>query len=398
LTYETKSGIYSDVVSMTGKDYHDILNLVYRANRCEDRNSLIGTICPSMMQMFRSECFTFQLIEGYPSQPKILESRSFKEDNYNLVEDKHYPSLYREKYHQSSPLLKETISSPKTVFKFGESIPLKNWERSDFYNYFISPQHLYWEMFLPLRWKNRLKGMITLWRSKRQPNYKADDESKAEMLTRHLMLAIYNVNTISNINDWKTQILDNDDSNNEGLLLLDHKLKPVYSNAKAREICLYLFNRTHDSFDLEKYEFPIPSCIVKDCYNLLNLLRVEERLILWPKERIIFAENGRQYRIECSLVWKTTQIITVPHLMITLSDLTSKKRLEVILQARFHLSNREVDIVYCLMADMSYIEIAEKLYISKQTVHTHIKNIYRKLGIKNKIELFRCVQSPSWLI
>jgi DNA-binding CsgD family transcriptional regulator len=384
---------------MTGKDYHDILNLVYHANRCEDMDSLIATICPSMMQMFRSECFTFQLITGYPCQVKIVESRSFKENNFNLTEDKYYPSLYKEKHHLSSPLLKEAISSCRSVFRIGDSVSVKDWESSDFYGDFISPQHLYWEMFLPLRWKNNLQGFFTLWRSRRQPNYKVDDLSKAEMLTCHLMLAVHNVKMISDINDWKKQLLSINEYNNDGLLLLDHKLKPIYSNAKAREICLYLFNRTlHDSFDLENCEFPIPSCIIKDCYNLLNLLKAEERLILWPKERIIFAENGQQYRIECSLIWKTDQVITVPHFMITLSDLASEKRLEAILQARFHLSRREVDIIYCIMADMSYGEIAEKLYISKQTVHTHVKNIYRKLGVKNRIELFRCVQSPSWLI
>jgi DNA-binding CsgD family transcriptional regulator len=352
-----------------------------------------------MMQMFRTECFTFQFIKGYPRHVQIVESRSFKGDGLNPVEDRYHPSLYKDGYYQYSPLLKEAISSSDNVFKIGDSISLKDWESSNFYNEFISPQHLFWEMFLPLRHKHNLEGMITLWRSRKQVGYGTDDVSKAGILARHLMLVIHNVKTISTINDWKKQLPYSNEYNNDGLLLLDHKLKPVYSNAKSREICLYLFNRTlHDSFDFEKYDFPIPSCIIKDCYNLLNLLKAEERLILWPKERIIFAENGKQYRIECSLIWKTSQIITVPHFMITLSDLTSEKRLEAILQARFHLSRREVDIVYRIMADMSYGEIAEKLYISKQTVHTHVKNIYRKLGVKNRIELFRCVQSPSWII
>jgi DNA-binding CsgD family transcriptional regulator len=254
-------------------------------------------------------------------------------------------------------------------------------------------------MFLPLRQKNNLEGMITLWRSRKQPDYKTNDLSKAEILTRHLMLTVNNIKKISNINNLKQQLQFTNEAKNHGLLLLDHKLKPIYSDTKSREICLYLFSRIQPgSLDLEKGEFPIPSCIISDCCDLLNLLKAEERLTLWPKERIIFADNGKRFRIECSLIWKADRLITLPHFLVTLSDLTNKERLEAALQARFRLSRREVDIVYCIITGMSYGEIAEKLYISKLTVHTHIKNIYRKLCVKNKIELFRCIQSTSWLM
>jgi DNA-binding NarL/FixJ family response regulator len=30
-------------------------------------------------------------------------------------------------------------------------------------------------------------------------------------------------------------------------------------------------------------------------------------------------------------------------------------------------------------------------------VHTHVKNIYRKLGVRNKIELYRRIQSLNWM-
>jgi DNA-binding CsgD family transcriptional regulator len=399
LTFEIKNDIYSYMARMTRRDYLDVFDLIYNANRCEDMDGLVGAICPSIMQMFHTECCTFQLIEGYPRPVKIVESRSFKSDGLNPVEDKYNPSLYKDGYYQYSPLLKEAISSSENIFKIGDSISLRDWESSDFYNEFISPQHLYWEMFLPLRRKNNLEGMITLWRSRKQPDYKTSDVSKAEILTRHLMLTVNNIKKISNINNLKQQLLFTNEANNQGLLMLDHKLKPIYSDTKSREICLYLFSRIQpSSLDLEKGEFPIPSCIISDCRDLLNLLKAEERLALWPKERIIFADNGKRFRIECSLIWKADRLITLPHFLVTLSDLTNKKRLEVTLQAKFRLSRREIDIVYCIIAGMSYGEIAEELYISKLTVHTHIKNIYRKLGVKNKIELFRCVQSTFWLI
>jgi DNA-binding CsgD family transcriptional regulator len=44
-------------------------------------------------------------------------------------------------------------------------------------------------------------------------------------------------------------------------------------------------------------------------------------------------------------------------------------------------------VVDCLSAGRSYIEIAAELQISPETVHTHCKRIYRKLGIAGRHQL-----------
>jgi len=375
---------------LTNKDYRDILNLVSLANRCEAIESFVDTLVPSIIQVFHAECATFQLVKGYPWHMEIVESRSFKSDNHNLYEDKHYPILYKDSFYQQSPLLKEAISSSKIVLKIGDSISFQDWERSDLYNNFIRPQHLYRELFLTLRRKNNLEGMITLWRSKKQADYEDRDISKAEVLTPHLMAAINNIRLISQINTWKNPSLSADAANSEGLLWLDHKLTPYLYNAKARDICMQLFNEMpYNTFNLEKGEFPIPSYVVKDCSELLDLLKAEEQPILLPKERIILTESGKKFRVECSLVCKADQINFMPNFTVTLSDLTDEKKLETTLQTRFQLSRRELDVIYYLTRGLSDAEIAKKLYISKLTVHTHIKNIYSKLGARNRIELYR---------
>ena len=58
----------------------------------------------------------------------------------------------------------------------------------------------------------------------------------------------------------------------------------------------------------------------------------------------------------------------------------------------FHLSEREVEILYGIVSGMSYDEMADNYCISRFTVHTHVKNIYTKIGIHNRIDLGRYVQ------
>lgn len=51
------------------------------------------------------------------------------------------------------------------------------------------------------------------------------------------------------------------------------------------------------------------------------------------------------------------------------------------------LSKREKEILQVLLKGLSYKEIGDQLFISVNTVKTHTKSIYSKLGFKNRIEL-----------
>jgi DNA-binding NarL/FixJ family response regulator len=50
------------------------------------------------------------------------------------------------------------------------------------------------------------------------------------------------------------------------------------------------------------------------------------------------------------------------------------------------LTEREKDILRGLVEGLSYKMIAEKLFLSVHTIHTHIKNVYEKLHVNSKGE------------
>ena len=55
-------------------------------------------------------------------------------------------------------------------------------------------------------------------------------------------------------------------------------------------------------------------------------------------------------------------------------------------QATENLSTREQEVLDCLSHGFLYKEIAEKLGISYETVHTHIRRIYEKLQVRTRTE------------
>ena len=50
------------------------------------------------------------------------------------------------------------------------------------------------------------------------------------------------------------------------------------------------------------------------------------------------------------------------------------------------LTKREAEVLQLLASGMTRDEIANKLYISSETVKMHTKNLYKKLNAKNKID------------
>jgi DNA-binding CsgD family transcriptional regulator len=384
---------------LTTKDYRDTLDLVYAANRCQDVDSFINKLFPPLMRVFNTECATFQLLVGYPWHIRITESRSLKYDFKNISEDKVYPVLYKENYYQRSPLLKQATSSTKNIFRIGDSISYEEWDKSDLLNSFIRPQHLYWELFLTLRWRSNIQGMITLWRSDREYNFEDVDVYKAELLAPHLALAVNNILTVCRMQNLKKHFLSDNEYDNQGLLCLDHKFRPYFSNIKAREICLQLMKADHEnSYSLIEDDLTVPLSVINDCSMIFHALKTNEPVLL-SKDRVITTENGRKFHVECSMVWKADNTGSVPSYLVIMSDINNgSKKLDSIVPKGFNLSRREMDVIYYLVRGMSEEEIAASLCISKLTVHTHVKNIYKKLGAKSRIELYRNIRLQSSML
>ncbi len=57
------------------------------------------------------------------------------------------------------------------------------------------------------------------------------------------------------------------------------------------------------------------------------------------------------------------------------------------------LSAREGDVIELVLVGFSHKEIADRLSISPDTVKKHTYNVYRKLGVQNRVQLSYFVQN-----
>ncbi|MFD0751040.1 LuxR C-terminal-related transcriptional regulator [Mucilaginibacter calamicampi] len=61
------------------------------------------------------------------------------------------------------------------------------------------------------------------------------------------------------------------------------------------------------------------------------------------------------------------------------------------------LSEREQEVLRGIAEGKSYSKIALDLFISKETVRSHIKNIYQKLAVNSKAEALKVAGDKRWL-
>jgi DNA-binding CsgD family transcriptional regulator len=63
--------------------------------------------------------------------------------------------------------------------------------------------------------------------------------------------------------------------------------------------------------------------------------------------------------------------------------------------SRFKVTSREQEIIRLLLEGASGKEIGERLFISPKTVENHVYNLYQKLGVKNRVQLFRLIRANA---
>jgi DNA-binding CsgD family transcriptional regulator len=61
----------------------------------------------------------------------------------------------------------------------------------------------------------------------------------------------------------------------------------------------------------------------------------------------------------------------------------------------FKVTEREQEIIRLLIEGTAGKAIGERLFISPKTVEDHVYNIYQKLGVKNRVQLFRLIRANA---
>ena len=103
--------------------------------------------------------------------------------------------------------------------------------------------------------------------------------------------------------------------------------------------------------------------------DLIKCIRVVARGELWLSTNLIGRVLDELFRRECEK----------KHLLKSSPNSHQLAKMKAV-------SRREMEVMALISESMTNEEIAEKLFLSAKTVKTHIRNIFEKTGIRNRVE------------
>lgn len=296
---------------------------------------------------------------------------------------------YRDHYFRFDPAYKAACFTPKIVYKIDDLVPESRFLKGRYYNDFLRPVNIRYELDTYLRSGASILGKISFFRGREEPNFNEEDITTAKTLSPYIISHLRNSVILSRI-QGETRLFRNVfESLSRGVIILDSELRPRYSNSKAKEICLLLSDRRANSiYKMDGRELPIPHDILRDCMFLKRRI-MREDIKADAKPQITVHENGnRRFRIELSAVRCHLQGQCIPHFLVYLDDISeTNSGRGMVGTPAYHLTRREIDIVKHVSEGLTNKDISEVLSISERTVDTHLRNIFLKMEVRNRTEL-----------
>ncbi|MEH1889937.1 MAG: helix-turn-helix transcriptional regulator [Nostoc sp.] len=155
----------------------------------------------------------------------------------------------------------------------------------------------------------------------------------------------------------------------DGILILSKAGKVIHANASAHRLCCQ-FNQGNFNQNF------VPPAIWNLCKSLLNSRYFFSDKLLILSDEIVL-DKSNIFRIRVKLL--DLDGFEVPCLLVTIENqYESVKNVALTEVKKFDLTPREAEIWFLYRSNYSYKEIANKLYITINTVKKHMKNIHTK--------------------
>ena len=323
-------------------------------------------------------------------------------NSYALCPDRSYLNQYAEYFWRYDPLYQMQFcpTPDHLVFKTDDIIPYSQMVKLEYYNSFLRPQNLLWELIIRLHSKGNVWGVISLQRFREHPNFDLADIRRASLLVPYLNNIFEIANKFIKINEERMILEQWLESQSEGLILLDSEFKPLYINSEAKLFCSIVNNKNKKVFYRDRsIDTTIPQVIVQDCQSLVTLID-KDGMLKSHSNKFFNIEPKKKYYVQYFPVISPSSQLPVPRFIIFLNELTRYGDVvEEIMTTEHSLSVREESIAQYAAMGLTNKQIAEKLNISPFTVQNHLKNIFEKTGLDSRIKLanlIRFVNNPPF--
>jgi DNA-binding CsgD family transcriptional regulator len=363
---------------LASQDLMDVIKIGRTALECDQIDDLRKEALKRLEEAFHVDRSNFFLSRQYPS-PRLDLDHVISQG----VEQK-YLTLFRQHYYKMDPFLK-TIDVPKAIVTTGSIISNKDLTRSEYFNDFLKPQSIYNQMVIYLRSRGQLLGCLALFRSEHERDFSHSEKAKGELIAAFLGGALERSIFTGKIT--KSEEIINSicqDLPYKGILVLDESLEPVYINEEAKKTISYL---AEEKELWDNSVLPLPKELYIRCKQLTEDSKRIGETAANIAVNILNKSTGQAISVNLRMInYSKDSKMCLICMDKNESGMNLSKQLD-----KYWITRREREVINLICEGLKNSEIGEKLFISEYTVENHLRSIYEKMGVKNRINLARKV-------
>jgi DNA-binding CsgD family transcriptional regulator len=257
--------------------------------------------------------------------------------------------------------------------------------KSEYFNDFLRPQAVLRELFISLKTPRTTIGFLSFFRSTRAKPFTPRERAKASLVARPLSRALEGAILAESHRKMALIMkLLGDQIKDRGLMFLDESLEPILLNDVAQNIFLHqtASGRAEDSDRLLDY-------IRRECRELSRSPAGPQHDQPVCRE-LVPDESSAGLTINLGRLSPAT---SSPFLVTLCTDDLATRighRLN-----RLGVTRREAEVVQLICEGLTNRQIADRLCISLNTVESHLRSVYQKLGVPNRGSLISTLLTPS---
>ena len=235
-------------------------------------------------------------------------------------------------------------------------------------NHFLESQTDYHIVCIRILNDGQFLGEIYLHRSTDKPDFDEADLFLLDLMQPHIsnVFGQIHINTTIRFMEANEKL-----RSQKGVLLFDNEMNVTGGNVAGLDMLKWvtvfnssvLYHVKEDCLDILKHETALPDNNAR-CFK--KSVKVGKGNLNYA---IFFAENQG----------------TRKHEFIVVMEFVSPENMME--DYKFKFTKREADVIDGLLQGKTNIQISRQLSISENTVRTHVKNVYLKTGVNNRMEL-----------
>lgn len=282
--------------------------------------------------------------------------------------------LYFEYYYKTDIFHPNNYSSQFTskenVVTVTDLMTYKNFENTEFYH-FLKQDNFYYQTSLYLRKNNRLIGTIGIFKTKESGNFTKKDIDILNILTPFISIRLSDymevTQTKHDLHIYKNSMMQIP----AGVVLLDNN----YSVFSYNELALAYCN------DILRFKKSVTDPVGEVIKNAFSNLCFQDK----NSATFLYSPNNRyNLSIKPIIIPNSQKGIETYFIIYIYSSYSSENCTYYSNAVNYHLTKRELEIIELIDQGLNNKEISEKLYISYNTVRTHIENILKKMDVTNR--------------